>query len=86
MLLHLLIIKKIEKRNRKVLNLQFRFVLIQKIIISFVVYKCHHIAGIYRPCRLAELIQPKSVSLGLAWIWIFRRVDFVWLLMSNSEC
>ena len=24
-------------------------------------------------------------SLGLAWILIFRRVDFVWLLMSNSE-
>ena len=24
-------------------------------------------------------------SLGLAWILLFRRVDFVWLLMSNSE-
>ena len=24
-------------------------------------------------------------SLGLAWILFFRRVDFVWLLMSNSE-
>ena len=24
-------------------------------------------------------------SLGLAWILTFRRVDFVWLLMSNSE-
>ncbi|WP_337809631.1 hypothetical protein, partial [Prevotella pectinovora] len=24
-------------------------------------------------------------SLGLAWILIFRRVDFGWLLMSNSE-
>ncbi len=23
-------------------------------------------------------------SLGLAWILFFRRVDFVWLLMSNS--
>ena len=23
--------------------------------------------------------------LGLAWILFFRRVDFVWLLMSNSE-
>ena len=23
--------------------------------------------------------------LGLAWILTFRRVDFVWLLMSNSE-
>ena len=24
-------------------------------------------------------------SLGLAWILLFRRMDFVWLLMSNSE-
>ena len=24
-------------------------------------------------------------SLGLAWILIFRRVDFGWLLMSNSK-
>ena len=24
-------------------------------------------------------------SLGLAWILIFRRVDFVWFLMSDSE-
>ena len=30
------------------------------------------------------LNKPKS-SLGLACIFIFRRVDFVWLLMSNSE-
>ena len=27
---------------------------------------------------------PKSV-IRLAWILLFRRVDFVWLLMSNSE-
>ena len=24
-------------------------------------------------------------SLGLAWILLFRRVDFVWILMKNSE-
>ena len=49
----------------------------------------------------SAVIQPKSVisfevqpdastvnpnrSLGLAWILFFRRVDFVWLLMSNSK-
>ena len=30
------------------------------------------------------LLNPNR-SLGLAWILFFRRVDFVWLLMSNSE-
>ena len=30
------------------------------------------------------LLNPNR-SLGLAWILSFRRVDFVWLLMSNSE-
>ena len=30
------------------------------------------------------LLNPNR-SLGLAWIFDFRRVDFVWLLMSNSE-
>ena len=30
------------------------------------------------------LLSPNR-SLGLAWILSFRRVDFVWLLMSNSE-
>ena len=34
-------------------------------------------------CRLF-VHKPKS-SLGLAWILLFRRVDFVWLLISNSE-
>ena len=29
------------------------------------------------------LLNPNR-SLGLAWILFFRRVDFVWLLMSNS--
>ena len=31
-----------------------------------------------------RIINPNR-PLGLAWILIFRRVDFVWLLMSNSE-
>ena len=30
------------------------------------------------------LLNPNRL-LGLAWILFFRRVDFVWLLMSNSE-
>ena len=30
------------------------------------------------------LLNPNR-SLGFAWILFFRRVDFVWLLMSNSE-
>ena len=30
------------------------------------------------------MLQPNR-SLGLAWILLFRRMDFVWLLMSNSE-
>ena len=31
-----------------------------------------------------ECFNPNR-SLGLAWILLFRRMDFVWLLMSNSE-
>ena len=32
----------------------------------------------------SDVIIPNR-PLGLAWILTFRRVDFVWLLMSNSE-
>ena len=41
---------------------------------------------IFALCLLvgALLLNPNR-SLGLAWILFFRRVDFVWLLMSNSE-
>ena len=41
---------------------------------------------IFALCLLvgALLLNP-NLSLGLAWILFFRRVNFVWLLMSNSE-
>ena len=40
--------------------------------------------------KVKSVFSVKSVfnpnrSLGLAWILFFRRMDFVWLLMSNSE-
>ena len=33
---------------------------------------------------MATSVLNPNRSLGLAWILFFRRVDFVWLLMSNS--
>jgi len=36
------------------------------------------------PQTVIRPFNPKR-SLELAWILLFRRVDFVWLLMSNSE-
>ena len=38
-----------------------------------------------RQYKARLLVFISNRLLGLAWILFFRRVDFVWLLMSNSE-
>ncbi|KIP62869.1 hypothetical protein ST44_05305 [Prevotella pectinovora] len=45
---------------------------------------CNSWFGVFYAQTVIRPFNPNR-SLGLAWILLFRKMDFVWFLMSNSE-